>query len=527
MSLPNQTLKKANQLIIAKQYNKAIHIITPLLQNRQDVDILVTAYALLGKSFYKTEAFDLAIEHFQKAIQLSPEDDRLYYYIGITYLALNHLLSAEESFQKAILLNPNRENYFLNLGATCRHLEKLDSAEKCYRSILALSPNSTKAYRNMSLCIRYESIDHPDRHHIEQIMQHQKLSNEEKAQCYFSLGKIFRDCNIIDKAIDYYSVGNFFKHKTHSFNVSQYTQKIDSIIKLFPESIFSVQREASEQTPIFIIGIPRSGKTLVEKCLSKHKMVFALEEFGMIDKLVFNSGRENHYINLFSDMKRDLTIALTENLAKHYKKQMAMRARSYLKNSNFSFRQGADSLSCAVYADVNEQHKKNCNEGAMKNGIFEIASTQAFDYFTDTTPCNFRYLGFIAMMFPNAKIIHVVRDPLDHILQIFFKYFSTGNFWAYDIANIVQYYIEYRRIMTYWEKTLPLDIKTIQYESLIQDSAKTIEDIYEFTGLGKAMPEEMKQFQNRLHDNEIYLWQQYQNYFSQYNYHLEKLKLFS
>lgn len=492
MSLLNQTLKKANQLIIAKQYNKAIHLITPLLQNHQDTDILVTAYALLGKSFYKTEAFDLAIEHFQKAIQLSPEDDRLHYYIGIAYLALNHLVAAQESFQQAIFLNPNQENYFLNLGATCRHLEKLDSAEKCYRSILALNPNSTKAYRNMSLCIRYESIDHPDRHHIEQIMQHQKLSNEEKAQCYFSLGKIFRDCNIIDQAIDHYSVGNFFKHKTHSFNVSQYTQKIDSIIKLFPESIFSAQRETSEQTPIFIIGIPRSGKTLVEKCLSKHKKVFALEEFGMIDKLVFNSGRENHYINLFSDMKRDLTIALTENLATHYKKQMAMRTRSYLKNS-----------------------------------IFEIASTQAFDYFTDTTPCNFRYLGFIGMMFPNAKLIHIVRDPLDHILQIFFKYFSTGNFWAYDIANIVQYYIEYRRIMTYWEKTLPLDIKTIQYESLIQEPAKTIQDIYEFTGLGNEMPEGIKQFQDVLHDNEIHLWQQYQNYFSQYNYHLEKLKLFS
>lgn len=480
MSPLNQTLKKANQLVIAKQYNKAIHLITPLLQSNQDRELLITAHALLGKSFYKTEAFDLAIEHFQKAIQLSPNDDRLYYYMGITYLALNHLVVAEENFQKAIALNPSRENYFLNLGATCRHLDKLASAEKCYRSIIAMNPNSTKAYRNMSLCIQYTSIDHPDRHHIEEIMQNQKLSNEEKAHCYFSLGKIFRDCNIMDKAIDYYSVGNFFKHKTHSFNVSQYTQKIDSIIKLFPESIFSVKHsDVGQQTPIFIIGIPRSGKTLVEKCLSKHNAVFALEEFGMIDKLVFNSGRENHYMNLFSDMKRDLTATLTENLAKNYKKQMNMRA------------------------------------------------TRAFDYFTDTTPCNFRYLGFIGMMFPNAKIIHVVRNPQDHILQIFFKYFSTGNFWAYDIANIIQYYIEYRRIMTYWEKTLPLDIKTIQYESLIQDSAKTINDIYTFTGLDKNTAEGMEQFQKMLHDNEIHLWQKYQAHFSQYNYHIEKLKIFT
>lgn len=477
-----QLLKNATQMLVAKQYKKVVNLILPTLKAESEQTTLGASHALLGKAFYQLEEYTQAIDHLNAAITYLPKDDKLQYYLGLSYFAIRRLEMAKSCFQQAIELNPKPEQYFLNLAAVYRHMERLDSAEKCYREIIARASNATKAYRNMSLCVRYTDLDHPDRSQIEHILKNEKLSNEEKAQCYFSLGKIYRDCNKIEKGFDHYSNGNYFKNKDAQFNRMQYAQKILDIMNLFPPEQFQTKNvplsPPSSSQPIFIIGIPRSGKTLVEKCLSTQSQVLALEEFGIIDKQVFNTGRIHQYKNLFMDLKSELNPKLISKFVYEYERQVQMRALN------------------------------------------------SFSAFTDTTPCNFRYLGFIALMYPNAKIIHAMRNPFDHILQIFFKYFSTGNFWAYDIINIIHYYNEYRKIMSYWQKVLPISIKEVRYEKMIENPIDVIQDLHQFAELEFKQTPALDNIIEPFHRQEIGLWETYKPFFASFEYHLNKLNVY-
>lgn len=473
-----QSLQKAKELFANKRYQAALSLLAPMTQQETNSALLGLVHGLMGKCCFYLEEYPGAILHLQTAQQHLPNDDKLHYFLGVIYLTLNQLDAAKHSFEQAVALNNQQESYHLNLGAVYRRLDLLDKAEQCYRAILQENPYATKAFRNLTLCLQYKTPEHPDRLEIESILKTQKLTNEEKAQCYFSLGKIYRDCQMPAQAVNEYHQANFFKNKIKGniFSPTQYSQKIDEIIALFPEHCFhDTPITKSQLNPVFVIGIPRSGKTLLEKSLACPG-VASLEEFGMIDKIVYEYGRKHYFRNLFVDFKQVISDALIRQFRTQYETQLYLR------------------------------------------------TTHAIHTFTDTTPCNFRYLGFISKMYPNAKIIHIIRDPFDHVLNIYFKYFSTGNFWAYDLSNIVHYYLEYRRLMAYWETSLAMPILTIRYEDLICNTDRTLESVYAFTQLDLKKTKHLTDFKAQLHTQEIQMWHTYSSFLKSRHYTFDKLK---
>lgn len=482
MVLNKEILQKARQLFSDKKYEKVVELLSPIPGEVHSNIIHGLAHGFVGKAFYQLADYKQAVNHLRSAVEYIPEDEKLHYYLGVTCLAINQLQEGKACFEKAIELNPKNESYYLNLGATYRRLQQISKAEESYRHMIAINPKSTRAYRNLSLCVHYQDPNHQDKQNVENILRTEKLNNEEKAQCYFTLGKIAKDCKQFEQAVDNYNNGNFYKNKSVEFNPKKYSKRLDDIITLFPKAVFenlpTSQNEHNNATPIFIIGLPRSGKTLIESILQHHPGLLPLEEFGKVDKFVYEIGRRHNTKNLFSDYQQFLSQEVAGIMVEKYFKQIEMRA--------------------AI----------------------------PYQAFTDTTPCNFRYLGFIAMMFPQAKIIHVHRNPFDHLLQLYFKYFSSGNFWSYDISNIIHYYREYRRMMNHWYSVLPMPFKSISYESLIQRPDETIAALFDYTGLTLDLSLHLSNIKAELHSDEINVWSLYEQYFKHNHHQLEQLKQF-
>lgn len=473
----------AEQLYRQKAYRRVITICESFVTKQSLTQSAARdIHKLMGKSYYKLSNNAKAIQHLKVALGYAPTDDNLHYYLGIAYLAVMQYHLAKQCFENALDGDPKEQRYYINLGATLRRLNQPERAAQCYRHLLKYHPTSTKGYRNLSLCVTYESSDHPDRFAIQKLLKKQKLSAEEKAQCYFALGKIYRDSHDLNAAMDCYANANYYKSKNQSFDPKGYSHRINTIIKAFPKERFSgidsLTREITHPAPIFILGIPRSGKTLIESLICLSPSVMPLDEFGKLDKIVRQLCKNNHIQDPFQMTETLLTPQNLSLCASQYNKQVTMCGASRLQTV------------------------------------------------TDTTPCNFRYLGFITFLFPNAKIIHVIRNPFEQFLQIYFKYFSSGNYWAYTVEHIVHYYVTYRQLMRHWQQVCPNPILEIEYESLLCNPVKTIKQV--FSQLSTELPSPTKQqaFIDTLHKGEIQLWDQYHAFFKHHQHHLDKLSVF-
>jgi len=313
---------------------------------------------------------------------------------------------------------------------------KNEDAEASFRRALAIKPDSIKAYYGLSDLKSFNKEDGA----YSILESHKKKVNlpiKESTILGFTLGKMYEKIGDYQRAFHNYRLGNEFRKrcKGKDFNIQQREKEISSLIDTLDTEFFNQRRHFGRPTelPVFIVGMPRSGTSLVEQVLSSHPQVFGAGELTFVIQMekILRKGYEE---DAFPEHIKFFDENVFENLANLYLSQL----RSLSKN-------------------------------AVR--------------ITDKMPGNFEYLWIITLLFRNAKIIHCKRNPLDTCLSCYFTDFTRSHGYKNDLRDLGLFYLQYRRLMNHWHEVLPIPILDVQYEELVENQEQISREIVEFCGL--------------------------------------------
>ena len=271
---PNNTQARKNLQVILKQGATA---------SKSDS---AEDYNTLGIALWHQGKLTDAETAFQKALQLKPDYPEAINHLGAVFYRRGRLLEADMALRKAIALKPDYPEAHKNLAAILQNQGKFAEAQTSLRKAIALKPDFAEAYRNLSELKKYSEGD-PDLVAMEQLLSGRSLAGEDSIYLYFALAKAWEDIGNTSKSFDYLSRGNQLKHSTLNFNITDIEAEVQRQIQVFTPSLFERygQLGCPSDLPIFIVGMPRSGTTLVEQILASHPQVYGAGELNYLEQL--------------------------------------------------------------------------------------------------------------------------------------------------------------------------------------------------------------------------------------------------
>ncbi|HED14293.1 MAG TPA: sulfotransferase family protein [Gammaproteobacteria bacterium] len=418
-------LKKAGLLTEAAAAYQA------LLRIRPDN---VTAHTNLGGIYLDLGILKTAEDYYRRSLSIQPESAETHYSLGYVLSMQGVLDEASSHFKAALELEPDYENALAGLAGI---LQKQGEFKRAYELLSPLvergTTNVTVAWNFSSLCDRFDRCDDAILL-LEKILKRDDLPPARKRLLHFSLGRLYDKKRKYDRAFSHYQNGN--KLKPVSFDPRSIINEVDRNTGFFtPQRLASLPvAQSRSNAPVFIVGMPRSGTTLVEQILASHPSVYGAGELD----------------NIF-----EIASSLPERLG-----------------CQDSYPASLVSLTQTGIDEVSREYLKYLqNIGGASARV------------TDKMPANFLYLGLIQLAFPGSRIIHCMRNPLDTGLSIYFQDFVGAHEYAYDLGNIGIMYREYRRLMAHWRSVLTLPMLDIEYESLVTDIEHHSRRIIHFCGL--------------------------------------------
>ncbi|MHA1528200.1 MAG: tetratricopeptide repeat protein [Alphaproteobacteria bacterium] len=399
------------------KHEEAIANYTKALQLKPD---FAEAHNNLGTALSDLGKYDEAAASYTKALQLEPDDVEAHNNLGIALTALVKHVEAIASFTKALQIKPDFAEALSNLGAVL-HLSGRDTeAEAACRRALELVPDNMNAYRNLAFAHRFQPLD-PLLNELNRQLARQPRDGPSPTGLLEALGKAHDDLGLYDKAFSYYRKANQEFAGRVSYDPTAQREQIEAIKSAFPQSLLCPDRSPSAVMPIFVVGMSRAGKTLVESLLAQHPAVIAAGErkewWRALDWVRGKSG----IADPFPACVDSLTSVQIREMGEHYLDQIRLR-------------------------------------GQLPDGRFYV----------NTMPGHYRHLGLIFRAFPSVKVIFCQRQPLDQCLSIYFKIFMHGHEYSYDLQNLAAYYLNYQKMMAYWLRLYDQQILTVQYETLVR-----------------------------------------------------------
>ena len=460
------------------------------------------AHNNLGNTFLAQETYDEAAECYRKALRLSPQYTDAHHNLGVALRGLGKPVSAMASLREAIEIRPDYAEAHCSLASTYRLLGFGPEAEYEYREalrhksdyaaaaiglanvlvdkgdletslslfeeVLRRDPKSEKGLAGTAeilerkgdleasyaivrpiidagnpppgivavfstLARRFGREDDAITI-IEEMLATSDLIREQQNALSFRLARLYDVKGEFDLAFRHYSKGN--ELKTTPFDPSALSEWVKRITEFYTkENVARLPRSTNEsESPVFVVGMPRSGTSLTEQILSSHPKVCGAGELEDIPlflrEIAGGPGSDQYYPE-----------CLTET----------------------------DSVTLDTIAERHLDKLRERDDGAAR--------------FTDKMPYNFLYLGFISQLFPKARVIHCVRDPLDTCLSCFFQNFARGNFQTYDLRHLGGYYVQYQRLMRHWHEVLDIPIMDLVYEDLVADLEGKSRELVDFVGL--------------------------------------------
>jgi len=363
-----------------------------------------------------------AVGVYRDLLKLAPRDAEAWNALGLSLLEIGEEQQAKLALEEALRLEPNNAELLNELGVAYQFEGNLEEAARLYKASIESDAGFARAYDNLVRSRRMNADDLALVAPIEAIAGDESRDSDSRLIARFALGKIYDDCADFEKAFENYALGNTLKRQLVDFDASEHRNWVDRVIAQYAEAFFASHAGQGNQSarPVFVIGMIRSGTSLVEQILASHSCVYGAGELLEMTKLVTN---------------------LPDALSSKVGYPECIREL------------GANGIKVAASAYL--QFLTNRDDQALR--------------VIDKLPTNFLHLGFIATLFPNAHIIHCRREPLDVCLSIYFQRFSQGHFYAYDFDDIAAYYAEYERLMAHWKKVIPLKILDVKYEELLDD----------------------------------------------------------
>ncbi len=373
----------------------------------------------------------------ERALELGVSDPATLDTLGVVWSRLGAHERAVEAFRKAVVLAPDKPGIRHNLAASLRFLGRFEEAEGAYEAALQVAPDFYRAHSALAeLGTHTRAANHIER------LQHAlgRVGDDADAELHLrhALAKEHEDCGDYAAAFEHLTIGKRRKRATLRYSVDDDLALFDRIQRLFTPALLAraAAGHASEE-PIFVVGMPRTGTTLVERILSSHSAVTSAGEL--------------------------------QNFAVGLKRAAATRSNRVLDEETLERSLGVD------FAALGKTYIESTRP-----------MTGRAAHFVDKMPLNFFYIGFIRLALPRAKIVCLRRHPLDTCLSNFRQLFALGFSYynyAFDLADIGRYYIAFDRLMRHWRALLPDGLLEIGYERLVADQESETRKLLEFCGL--------------------------------------------
>jgi tetratricopeptide (TPR) repeat protein len=370
----------------------------------------------LGAALRALHRYEEAVAHYRRALAAKPGSAAAHSNLGSALQLLGRHDEALAQFDRALALAPDLAEAHHGRGTVLRTLGQLDEARQELETAITLAPRRAEFYRSLAEAKRFTEGD-PHRAMIEALARDMaSLSEEEQVHLHFALGKVYGDLGEDQRAFDHLVKGNALKRRQIVYDEAAALAQLERIRALFGAE---AMRERAGQgdpspVPVFILGMPRSGTTLVEQMLASHPQVHGAGELS------------------------DFTAAVA----------------------------GLDGPD-GVPADIGGAELRRI--GARYVARVRPLAPGALRI-TDKMPANFRFAGLIHLALPNARIIHLRRDPVDTCLSCFSILFGGDQPHTYDLGELGRYYRAYQRLMEHWRAVLPLGVMLeVQYEALVGD----------------------------------------------------------
>ena len=393
------------------------------------------AWDNLGKMYRQKEDYIKSIKCLQKATELRPEWPQGWAGLGTVYTRASLHEEGIQAYLKSISLKDNQPRVHLSLGHVYKTIGLQEESIKSYKKTIELDPQNGEAYWSLANLKTYRFTNEEVSEMLEQL-KNKDLPDREKVHFQFSLGKSYEDEKKFKRSFDFYLRGNNLNRGRNTYDPKAIEAMVEREIRFFNNEFFKKRETwgARNNDPIFIVGLPRSGSTLIEQILASH-----------------------------SDVEGTMELPNMLNIAR----KLGNTSR---EGSNYP--EILDSISKSESIELGEQYIKETQRLRSKS-----------PYFIDKMPNNFSHVGLINLILPNSKIIDARRNPMDTCFSCFKQLFARGQAFTYDLQEIGRYYLSYIRLMDHWQKVLPDKVYLVEYEKMISNQEEETKKLLKFCDL--------------------------------------------
>jgi len=371
----------------------------------------------------------------RELLKIEPENPQNWVALGSVYTRLLRQNDALTAYEEAARLNPTEMRLRLSIGHIYKTLGQRVQCEQAYHECLRMEPGSGEAYWSLADLKTYVFTE-DEIASMQALLAGSSADESNKAQLQFALGRALEQRRQYGDAFAHYAAGNALRRATSPFDIAKFEAKSQRVAACFDAAFFRERQAAGcpDPAPIFIVGLPRSGSTLIEQILASHSLVEGTMELPNIVTMVrefdHRDGRDDGY-------PETVRAVSMENLVR--------LGRRYLDETR------------------------------------PIRAGRA--HFIDKMPNNFSHVGLIRAILPQATIVDVRRHPMDSCFSTYKQYFAEGQSFSYDLDVLGRYYRCYLALMDHWDEVLPGKILHLQYEELIRDPDVLIRRLLAHCGL--------------------------------------------
>jgi len=369
---------------------------------------------------------------FRKATELRPNWAEGWAGLGTMQTRSSQHEEGIESYKKSIELKANQPRVHLSLGHVYKTTGNQEACISSYNEAISFDNNFGEAYWSLANLKTYK-FSGEEISTMEKKVELTEVPEREKVHFLFSLGKALEDMGNYDESFEYYKRGNDLNRGRTTYDPKAIEALSERLKQFFTEERFHENKDFgnNSNSPIFIVGLPRSGSTLIEQILASHSKIEGTMELPNIMNIARKLGNSTKDRTAYPEVIENLQGSDLTNLGK-----------SFIDDTQF-----------------------------LRTGK---------QYFIDKMPNNFSHIGLIKLILPNAKVIDARRNPMDTCFSCFKQLFARGQAFTYDLSEIARYYVNYVNLMDHWDKVLPGYVFKLQHEDLINNQEGVTRDLIDF-----------------------------------------------
>lgn len=395
----------------------------------------ILAHNDLADLFMKEDRFAEALEAVEASLALDPTLAHSWVFKGNVLSRAQRHEEAVAAYERAIELSPGHSGALAGKGHVLKTIGRTDEAIATFRECIRLHPGFGEPWWSLAN-LKTFSFDPEEVKVLEELVTREALGDEPRVNMRYALGKHYENDRAYDRAFTHYQSGADLRRGHEVYDPVQNQVVNERVMQTFTADFFRAHEGwgLDDDSPILVVGLPRSGSTLIEQILASHSQIDATMELADLGRCVRQISRARKDRHEYPEATAELQPVDVEALANRYL------------------------------------------EGA---GRFRGSAPR----FIDKMPNNFAHLGLLRLILPRARVINACRHPLDSCLGSFKQLFYRGQSFSYDWFELGQYYLQYQRIMDYWHELFPGWIMDMRYEDLVRDQEGQTRRMLDFLGL--------------------------------------------